>query len=474
MVFSSLLFIFFFMPVFFGFYYFLPRRAGNTVILIGSLLFYAWGAPTFIYWLCLSIAFDYFLSRLMVNAPAAERRLCLLISVGLNIVLLGYMKYANFFVHEINGLLTFFKLETIEWVTVVLPIGISFVTFQKISYVVDVYQETVEPANSLRDFMLYILLFPQLIAGPIVRYHDINEQIIKRTLNLTKVLEGFCRFCLGLAKKILLADCLGTVADKIFALDGGSLTTPYAWLGIVAYTLQIYYDFSGYSDMAIGLGRMMGFTLMENFNCPYIALNITDFWRRWHISLSRWMKEYLYIPLGGNRCGFGRGLFNLWLVFVLSGFWHGADWTFIVWGIYHGFFLTLDKLGFSRLSRKLPGAIQVLLTFFLVMMGWVVFRSVNLAQAGHFYMVLFGFNGAETSSTLLIDIISHRGRFVISAALFFAFIPFFIQSFKWCLRPQFGKKLTLSISLAGSFALFMLSVSALVNSTFHPFLYFKF
>nr|MBP7992782.1 MBOAT family protein [Candidatus Magasanikbacteria bacterium] len=427
MVFSSLIFLFGFFPLFFAAYYATPARFRNFIALAGSLGFYVWGAPTFAVVLLASCIVDYVLSQFIAKTEHKPKQKILLVgSLVLNLGLLLYFKYANFFVGEFNSLLQSFGAHPAAWTKVVLPIGISFFTFHKISYLVDVYRGTAKPARSLIEFLLYILIFPQLIAGPIIRYHDVEDQLSKRPLSLTEIGYGLRRFCFGLGKKVLIANPLGAVADSIFALSPLTLEPSFAWLGILCYTFQLFFDFSGYSDMAIGLGRMLGFKWMENFNHPYIAQNITDFWRRWHISLSRFMREYVYIPLGGNRVAVWRAYLNLIIVFALSGIWHGANWTFLVWGLYHGLFIVLDKAGLVRLTERLPKIFNAIITFVLVMIGWVFFRSDTIGQAVQFIGAMLGLAQTPPPGTIfLADVIGLRTWISFVLAFIFSFLPLF-------------------------------------------------
>lgn len=453
------------------------------VALIGSYFFYAWGAPRFVLVLAATTIVNYGLSRWMAHIKDRGQdhaRRVLILALILNVALLAYAKYANFFVHELNAVLSAFGWHTVFWTNIVLPIGISFFTFQQISYLVDVYRGTVPPAARWTEYALYVVLFPQLIAGPIVRYHDVAEQIRERVYDVKKFSYGIYRFCLGLGKKVLIANQLGVVADAIFglSLNHTALPVTHAWLGLLAYGMQIYFDFSGYSDMAIGLGNMLGFRFLENFRMPYIATSFTDFWRRWHISLSNWMKEYLYIPLGGNRVALWRRYLNLWFVFLLSGLWHGANWTFIVWGAYHGFFLMLDKLFLLRALEKIPLFLARSFTFGLVLIGWVFFRSPNLTYAGDFLVRLFSFRfvGDIVPDYVLAEFVSSRSLFTLGVALCICFIP----GWKWTERVTIyvrehasqGWKWSLKYSI--SFVLFLLSVLSLANSSFNPFIYFQF
>lgn len=478
MVFSSLNFIFLFLPFTLVLYGLSPSRWRNVVLLLVSCLFYSWGAPKFLFILLASSGVDYILAHRIHNInQATVKKRVLTFAVSLNAALLLYFKYANFFIDQANALLAMAGTDTILWTSVALPIGISFFTFQKISYLVDVYRGTAEPAQSYLSYTLYVALFPQLIAGPIIRYHDVARQLIHRRHTAEKMYSGICRFSLGLAKKILIANPLGEVADTIFALPVSDIPTVTAWLGALCYSFQIYFDFSGYSDMAIGLGRMFGFEYLENFNQPYLAKNFTEFWRRWHISLSNWMREYLYIPLGGNKKGQVRMFVNLWIVFLLSGFWHGASWNFITWGAFHGFFLSLDKLLGRWKTISLPRPLATLLTFFLLMTSWVLFRSETLQDAWFFLQRMFAVT-ATTTSLAKIDfsaLINTRQLVALLTAIYFSFMP---VSSSWSVLTT-GQWKTLSrTSVFGvgisCIMLFIIAVSMLSTSTFNPFIYFRF
>ena len=393
MVFSSPIFLFVFLPLTLGLYYLLPRSAKNGFLLLASLVFYAWGEIFFVLVMLASLAFNYIFGRLIGTAEPSRKRGYLVAGVVANLSLLAYFKYANFIVDNLQQL---GWLAGVDWSDVHLPLGISFFTFQAMSYLVDVYRGENRAQKSLFNVALYIALFPQLIAGPIVRYHDIARQIRKRTIDLLLVNSGLQRFVYGLAKKVLIANPLGLVADEVFALSGGDLTTGTAWLGIACYTLQIYFDFSGYSDMAIGLGRMLGFRFLENFNYPYVSRSIKEFWRRWHISLSSWFRDYLYIPLGGNRVGGLRTYLNLLIVFCLCGLWHGASWSFVIWGMVHGFFLVAERLGGDKMIDRVWKPIRHLYTLFVVVMAWVLFRSSDITYAWGYYKAMFGFGNSES------------------------------------------------------------------------------
>ena len=355
MVFSSATFLFIFLPVVLVLYYLVPARWRNGILLTASLLFYSWSEPRFIALLLVSITADYFIARRMDLAEGGKRKGWLAGSLVLNLAILAYFKYANFFIDNVQQFYSWLGLVPFEWHKVALPVGISFVTFQKISYMVDVYRRDHEAQRRWDVLALYILMFPQLIAGPIIRYKEIVAQLKDRSATDTpdNRLHGLFRFLVGLSKKVLIANVLAQQVDIIFATAPGELAAGTAWIGMLAYTMQIYFDFSGYSDMALGLGRMFGFSFPENFNFPYISQSFTEFWKRWHITLGHWMKDYLYIPLGGNRQGEGRTYLNLVIVFFLSGLWHGAAWTFVVWGLYHGLFLILDNC-WTRWAKSPP------------------------------------------------------------------------------------------------------------------------
>jgi alginate O-acetyltransferase complex protein AlgI len=379
----------------------------------------------------------------------------------------------NFFVAEWNRALGLFGQAPVQWTEILLPIGISFFTFHKVSYLVDVYRGTVHQATRLADYVLYVVFFPQLVAGPIIRYADVAHEIVRRESTQSLFVAGAFRFIVGLSKKVLIADAMGTVADAVFAIKAPMLTTSWAWVGAVAYTFQIYFDFSGYSDMAIGLGWMFGFHFKENFLRPYLSTNITEFWRRWHISLTNFMREYVYIPLGGNRHGTVRTYANLWLVFLLSGLWHGAAWNFIVWGIYHGFFIVCDRLFWARVSQKLPTALNVAITFVIVMFGWVLFRSDSLSAALGYMARMVALDGPTQLLTVAAaDLMNTRAMYVMGIAALLCFVP------RLTIEPI---TLDLPASVRGlaaygivMFLLLFLSTAFLAARGFTPFLYFRF
>jgi alginate O-acetyltransferase complex protein AlgI len=472
MVFSSSLFLVYFLPVFLIAYLLTPKSARNFVALVGSTFFYAWGAPKFVFVVFASLALDFWL----VKQFASERfkRVAVTASVVLNVGLLAYFKYANFFVDNVNSMLQNLGSNELGWTAVALPIGISFFTFQKLSYTLDVYKGKHAPLKHFSDYALYIILFPQLIAGPIVRFNEIADQLIDRSQHETidDRLLGFFRFCIGLAKKVLVANVVGQVADSAFALEGDSLTLSWAWVGILAYTMQIYFDFSGYSDMAIGLGRMMGFVFPENFNSPYVSSSITEFWRRWHMTLSRWMKDYLYIPLGGNRIGTGRTYFNLWTVFLLSGLWHGASWNFVIWGGYHGLFLVLERLFLGNIYQRIGRIPSTVITFLIAMFGWVLFRTETFTDALHFYQALLSFG-----QDFELPGLSTEFKWTMGAALIFSFMAIVPAMEKWSNDMVQNSKVGIfanAFKTIVSILLFVFCLSMITASGFNPFIYFKF
>ncbi len=473
MVFSSLYFLLSFLPVFLLFYYLSPVRWKNAVALLASLYFYAWGAPSFIFIIFTSLIIDYYLVQLTALSEGRKRRRLLALTIILDVGILAVSKYLNFAVENLNMVAALFGSEGIRMARIALPIGISFITFQKISYVLDCYHGRARPLDNFFDYALYILLFPQLIAGPIVRFNEVALQLpaANRKLSSEILLEGLLRFLIGLSKKVLLANTLGEVVDAAFALPAGELGMLSSWVVIVAYAFQIYFDFSGYSDMAIGLALMMGFRFPENFNFPYISQSITEFWRRWHITLSRWMRDYLYIPLGGNRVSTARLYVNLSTVFLLSGLWHGAAWNFVIWGGYHGLFLILDRLGLRGWLHRLGKAPAVLLTFLTVLIGWVFFRSPSLAHSTAYLGQMFSFQGME-----MTVFTSHRFWFILALGALFSFVGVSQiiegRASRW--HENTGPMGQLAFKLSCSLLLGWFCLAEIYASGFNPFIYFKF
>jgi len=391
MLFASATFLYFFLPAFLGAYYLTPRRFRSLTLALASYVFYGWWRPDFLILMAVSTIVDYTAGgRIHLARQRGERgKPWLWLSLVTNLGLLAYFKYANFGIETLNHLLQVAESAPITWTRVILPVGISFYTFQTLSYTVDVYRGTTPPVGRFRDFMCYVAMFPQLVAGPIVRYNTVADQLANRTHTLGKFFQGVLAFQSGLIKKVLIADVLSSIADDVFS--AAQVTTSEAWLGSLAYTFQIYFDFSGYSDMAIGLGLMIGFRFPVNFDSPYRSRSITEFWRRWHISLSSFLRDYLYLPLGGNRRGPLRTYVNLALVMLLGGLWHGAAWTFLVWGAYQGFWLILERaIGKRAPYSGSPRAVQMALTFVLAVIGWVFFRAENLGDAGQILASMFG------------------------------------------------------------------------------------
>lgn len=484
MIFSSSIFLCFFLPLFLVLYYLTDRKYKNFILLFASIAFYAWGAPKFIFVIIGTTILDFFFVKMLdMNKAKRIRIFFLLLSIGMNVGLLFYFKYSNFFVENVNALLHGFGVKgEISWTKLVLPIGISFYTFETLTYVIDVYRGVHKPLKNFWEYQLYIILFPKLIAGPIIRYHEIADQIPDRSArdNVDEKLMGFYRFCLGLGKKVLIANTMAGFADAVYgspvtaegALDPAHITAATAWFAAIAYTLQIYFDFSGYSDMAIGLARMIGFRFPENFNNPYVAESITDFWRRWHITLGAWMRNYLYIPLGGNRVSKARLYFNLWVVFLLSGLWHGASWNFIFWGAWHGFFLVIERLFLLKLTARIGRIPRIMLTLFFVIIGWVFFRVEHMRPAWNYVKAMFGFATGE------IDLVpTPEFMYTFYVAAFFAFFVIVrrgqnLQNKIYGI-PSLQMRGHLAMTVC-SLLLFVLSLSYVTGSDFNPFIYFRF
>ena len=479
MVFSSLTFLYLFLPLTLAAYTLAPARARNGVALAASLLFFAWGAPRFVFLLVAGCLMDFVIGNRLAPgaAGAAARRRWLGLGLAVNLALLLYFKYANFGMEQLNALRALAGRGPLAWTRVALPIGISFFTFQKISYLMDVFRGTARPAANFGRYLLFIALFPQLIAGPIVRYHDVAAQLESRQADTEDRLAGAWRLALGLAKKCLLANPLALLADQTFGAAPGTLGAGAAWAGLYAYALQIYFDFSGYSDMAIGLGRLMGFRFLENFDFPYISRGMVEFWRRWHISLGNFMRDYLYIPLGGNRVAPGRRAFNLWLVFMLSGLWHGAAWNFVVWGAWHGLWIAIEK----RLSRRPgartpPAALAVPATFLLVLIGWVFFRAESMAAAGDYLRSLAGLAAATDAG--LPALADPRTAAALLLGTGMAFAPLLARrasSHDWTVADGTSRATgRILLRTGATLALIGLSTLPLLLGGFNPFIYFRF
>ncbi len=455
LIFSSLFFLLFFLPAVLCVYYLMPAKCRNAVLLIFSLIFYAWGEPVYIGLMVLSILFNYACGLLVV-----KRKWVLVLSVIGNLAGLFFFKYTDFFIGTANGV---FSTE-IPFLNLALPVGISFYTFQAMSYVIDVYRGDVSPQKNIISFGAYIALFPQLIAGPIVRYRTIDEQLSHRKVTAEGLYSGIVCFIVGLGKKVLIANNIGMLWDSMHA--AGSLSVASAWLGIVAFSLQIYFDFSGYSDMAIGLGRMFGFEFEKNFNYPYTARSITDFWRRWHISLSTWFKEYVYIPLGGNRVSPMRKRLNLLIVWVLTGFWHGASFSFLLWGLYYAVLLILEKDVLDKYIKKLPVLLQTAYTLLLVLIGWVFFACDTLGEAVRYLGTMFGVGAVGVFDAVAGYALTTNGFMLLVGIV--AMLPFIKNTIKSC-----AEKNPLYL-LVPCLVIFFLCVVYLADASYNPFLYFRF
>lgn len=470
MLFSSITFLFIFLPLTLLLYYLVPVRMKNYVMLAASLIFYAWGEPVYIILMILSIILNYFCGQDIYEKRdnARAMKMSLMFGVVMNLLILGFFKYYGLLMDTINAILPI----DIPYRVLALPIGISFYTFQAMSYLIDVYRKEVKPQENILYFALYISMFPQLIAGPIVRYIDIEEQLKERSINSTKFGEGAMYFIRGLAKKVVLANTFGSVYEQVAAMQIGSFSTLTAWVGAIAYAFQIYFDFGGYSDMAIGLGKMFGFEFLPNFNYPYIAKSITDFWRRWHISLSTWFREYVYIPLGGNRCTPSRHILNLLIVWMLTGLWHGAQWNFMFWGLYYGVILILEKYLWGNKIEKLPSAVQHIYAFVLVLFGWVFFFSPTLGYAGQYLKVMFGIGAKGIFDKQGFFMIFTNWLLIVIAIL--ASAPRGYKLLKKITGCWQSEEVRAIVTCAVYIAMFLLCIAFLVTETYNPFLYFRF
>ncbi|MDQ3109334.1 MAG: MBOAT family protein [Bacteroidota bacterium] len=481
MVFSSSIFLTRFLPLLLLVYFLADKKYRNNILLAASIIFYSWKAPRFIFMILATTLVDFFLvKRMFEEKDRRKKKLILIISLCVNIGLLFYFKYCGFFVENINELITSLGGSPMPWMEIVMPIGISFYTFESMTYVIDVYRGVHEPQKKFSSYLLYIIFFPKLIAGPIVRYHQLADQLVSREENNGERLLGFIRFCTGLAKKVLIANYLGQYATIVFGtfdqtvpgLDPLTLHASTAWIGALAFTFQIYFDFAGYSDMAIGLARMFGFRLPENFNSPYLAESITDFWRRWHITLGAWMKNYLYIPLGGNKVSAKRIYLNLFIVFLVSGFWHGASWNFILWGCWHGFFLVIERLFLLKLYEKVYRPIRILVTLFFVMLGWIIFAVKDVSKGITYIKALFGNGNATDNVRMSPELLTF---FLV--AVFFSFFAYWKKTYDFSQRwhgGRFEKTFALPLTVICVLLLFILSLSYVTSEGFNPFIYFRF
>jgi alginate O-acetyltransferase complex protein AlgI len=468
MVFSSHIFVFYFLPVLLLVYYNLPLRWRNVFLAAMSYAFYGWWKPWFVTLMLACTAANYLCAGLIAapGASRARRTGALVLACGASLGLLAFFKYFMFSLESLNSLLAVFGAAALPVLRVTLPIGISFFTFQALSYTVDVYRRHAPPARSLLDFACFVSMFPQLIAGPILRYHTVADQLAARQHTVSRFSCGAALFILGLAKKILLANPIGEVADAVFAAAAPCALD--AWFGVLAYAFQIYFDFSAYSDMAVGLGRMLGFEFLRNFDAPYRAESITDLWRRWHVSLSTFLRDYLYIPLGGNRKGPARTYANLAVVMLLGGLWHGAKWTFVAWGAYHGLLLAYERWrGKRSLYGPLPRPLRVAITFVLMLLSWVLFRSESLCDAGRYFAAMFG-SGQPTGGSVLLAADIYTPKSLVVMALCAALTVQPVQAFDWSQRPVTPAR---AVMLLGLFVLALVAMSA---QAFNPFLYFQF
>lgn len=468
MLFSSIVFLFSFLPAVMILYYLLPVRFRNVILLLASLVFYAWGEPVYLFLMLLSILFNYFsgldIARNLQDKRSAKRSL--VFNLIINLAVLGFFKYEGFVLDTLNGILP----VHISYHALPLPIGISFYTFQILSYIIDVYRGNVKVQTNLPNFALYVTMFPQLIAGPIVQYADVDEQLASREVSRTKFGEGSMYFIRGLAKKVLLANTSGMIFTEVSGLAKGNIAVMTAWLGAFAYMFQIYFDFSGYSDMAIGLGKMFGFEFNMNFNYPYVSKSITEFWRRWHISLSSWFRDYVYIPLGGNRVSKIKHIRNLLIVWFLTGLWHGAAWNFVAWGLYYGVILIIEKYLLSPVLDRLPDIVRHIYSIVLVVIGWVLFFSSSFGQAADYIRVMFGAGAhgfADRESMYLLT-----SNLILWLILIFGSTPLVHFRYEHMLRTK--KWNTTIINSVVYAALFIVCIAYLVTETYNPFLYFRF
>ena len=473
MIFSSLLFLFRFLPAVLVLYYLAPRPLRNLVLLLCSLVFYAWGEPVYIILMIVSILVSYtggiLVDRFKTQGKRRAARAALLGSSVVSLSLLGFFKYADFVIGTVNSLTG----AGIDLLKIALPIGISFYTFQTMSYTIDVYRGEAKVQKNLISFGAYVTMFPQLIAGPIVQYKTIDEQLRTRKETAEQFAEGVHRFMVGLGKKVLLANNAGALWDSIRAMTCTELPVLTAWVGLAAYTFQLYFDFSAYSDMAIGLGKMFGFHFLENFNYPYISKSITEFWRRWHISMGTWFRDYVYIPLGGNRVKSWKHVRNILVVWLLTGIWHGASWNFVAWGVYYGILLLLEKFVFGRWLEKLPAVFRHIYCMFFVMLGWNLFVFDDMSAGISFARALFGTYGAGFCSRETLYLLYNNAVLLVLLILGSTQLP--ARAGNWICAKLRGKETLLTIVKNVFYVgIFLLSVAWLVDASYNPFLYFRF
>ncbi len=469
MVFSSLTFMFVFLPIVLILYYIVPKKFKNLFILISGLIFYAWGEPVYVLIMIVSTLIDYTAGLLIYRFDKSKtiKRICLIVSLLMNLGLLGVFKYSGFIMQNIDIILGTSLYDPNH--ALPLPIGISFFTFQSMSYTIDMYMGKIKVQKNPISFAAFVTLFPQIVAGPIVRYDDIARELDDRTVNLDCIYEGILKFITGVGKKVLIANNIGMLWTSVKGLEASELSVLTAWLGILAFTLQIYFDFSGYSDMAIGLGKMMGFNFPQNFNYPYQSKSISEFWRRWHITLGAWFKSYVYFPLGGSRKGKGRTVFNLAVVWLLTGIWHGASWNFILWGVLYGLVIIIEKLFLGKVLEKIPDFFSWLYTIILVILGWVLFDTADIPTALGYMGAMFGGGGTLIDNTAMYYLINYGVMFVIGA---FACTDIFSRAAEW-LKEKMPLLVNYSTPIAKT-AIMVLSTAYLADATYNPFLYFNF
>lgn len=475
MLFSSPIFLFLFLPITLFIYYLVPKKGKNLILLILSVGFYTWGEKELVLLIIISALIDYFAGLIIFYG---KRKLGLALSIFFNLSILFYFKYSDFVFSNLVETLQYLNLTSINanrFANVVLPLGISFYTFQTMSYTIDVYRGNVKANKSFIDFATYVTLFPQLIAGPIVRYSHIEKEIKNRKTSFPLFAEGVERFIIGLAKKMIIANNCAFLVDGIFNLPANESSALITWLGVIGYSFQIYFDFSGYSDMAIGLGKMFGFNFPENFNYPYISKSIQEFWRRWHITLSSWFKDYLYISLGGNRKGTLRTYINLFIVFFVTGLWHGASWTFIIWGICHGIFIIIEKLGFNKILNKAGNGLSIFYALFAVNITWPIFRSDNITDAFNYIKMMFNFT-AKTNFEYLNFYLSKETIIVLILALIFSTpIHRLFKEYLKSIKPESLKyNFLVTLKIAGLFSLLFISYIYIATDSYNPFIYFRF
>jgi len=470
MVFSSLLFLFYFLPIVMFLYFISPKKYKNLILFISSLFFYAWGEPIYISLMLFSTIVDYThgieVQKCLEKGDKKKARNWVISSVIINLLILGFFKYTDFLLLNINHL---FNLD-IPLLNLPLPIGISFYTFQTMSYTIDIYRGEAKAQKNMIDFGAYVALFPQLVAGPIVAYKTVATQLNEREENYDIFSEGVCRFILGLSKKVLIANSMGVLFTEISSNLNGETSVLTAWLGILAFTLQIYFDFSGYSDMAIGLGKMFGFHFNENFNYPLISKSATEFWRRWHISLGTWFKDYVYFPLGGNRKGIKRTYINLFIVWFVTGFWHGASWNFVIWGLYYGFIICLEKAFLLKLLEKIPKAFQHFYLIFITLVGFTIFAFDDFSVVTQYLSIMFGMSKHQVINPMFLYYFFSYFVLIVIAILTSTPIPY--NGYEKLMQNK--NKLLNGLAVFILFAMFFISLAYLVDATYNPFLYFRF